>query len=709
MISDSLTSAIINCKEDFNSQFNNPSYYINREISWLNFNKRVLAQSDRKEVPLLERLKFLGITTSNLDEFIMVRFSSVLNKVTKGKMEKEISGLNPEEEYEKVLSGVMKFRKKQDEQFENLTKKLEKKNIKICSFDDLSSKEKAYVTNLFTKNIFPLLTPINYNEGDVIIKSKQLNIFVNLEDRVNANNHVLSIIPLDMNGMKRLYQINPDDTDELRFIFLEEIIFNFLTKIFINKKILFRGCIRFLKEADIEMDTDEDYYVVDRMRQTLLKRRLANIIFMELSDDVPKNLVKLLTKLFDVDKNHVYRSQTGVIDYSFLSEKPIRIPSLEYLPFKSQYPTELIGEHDMFTAIDNNDILLHHPYETFDPVNRFLSHAAEDKNVLSIRQTLYRVSSVDSDIVESLCKAAENGKQVYVLLEIKARFDEDRNISLIDKLKNSGCKILYGLEGLKTHCKIIQIVRRHKDKLKFYSHIGTGNYNDKTAKVYTDISYFTSNAKIGEDLLMLFNLLSGFSEPERDMNKLFFSPYSIRLKLYELIDREIENTKDKKKNKIKSSIILKLNSLSDKGIIKKLYQASEAGVKIIIICRGICSIKAINKNIVIHSVVGRFLEHSRIYYFHNNGEPQIFISSADLLTRNLDRRVELMVPIDDSETMDKLLCILFSYPKDTFNTFNMIDGKFELIRSDKNFNVQDMFMQQAVENYKYRGLPKYKK
>lgn len=425
---------------------------------------------------------------------------------------------------------------------------------------------------------------------------------------------------------------------------------------------------------------------------------------MDISADIPKQLLKLLVKMFDMNKKNVYKVST-IVDLSFLSGMPIRSGLYEYESFEPQYPEELMGEHDMFTAIDNNDILLHHPYESFEPVVKFLEHAAQDKDVLAIKQTLYRVSSSDSPIVEALCNAARKGKQVNVLLEIKARFDEDRNISLVEKLRLAGCKIIYGLEELKTHCKFIAVVRRSKKKsgLKIYCHVGTGNYNDKTARIYTDLSFFTSNNKIGEDIITIFNILSGYSDPRDEISKVCYSPYNIRTKLYDLIDREINNVEKGKKG----AITLKLNSLSDMGIIRKLYIASERGVQINIIVRGICSMKPINKNIRIRSIIGRYLEHSRIYYFYNNGDPNIYISSADLLTRNLDRRVEIMVPVADSEVVNKLFDILKNYFNDSVNTYVMnLKGNYEILQKRNDFNVHEHFMNEAIRNYKFRGIPK---
>ena len=355
----------------------------------------------------------------------------------------------------------------------------------------------------------------------------------------------------------------------------------------------------------------------------------------------------------------------------------------------------------MFSAIDKGDILLHHPYQSFSPVIKFLEHAAYDPDVLSIRQTLYRVSSIDSPIVNNLCLAAENGKSVSVVLEIKARFDEDRNISMIERMKSSGVHLIYGDEELKTHCKFITVVRRHKNGLKIYSHMATGNYNDKSAKLYTDISIFTSNYKIGQDLMSIFNMLSGFADPMSKIDKLYFSPYSLRKKLVSMIDNEIKNAKSGKV----AIITLKMNSLSDKDIIDKLYEASKNGVKITIFCRGICSMKPINKNIEIRSLVGRYLEHSRIYMFYNDKKMDTFISSADLLTRNLDKRFELLIPVKSKETKEKLLKILSMYYTDEFNTFVMSSkGVYEKIKGQ--CNIHELFMREAIENYKFKSIPK---
>lgn len=672
-------------------------HYINRELSWLEFNKRVLFQAIRKDIPLMERFNFLNITSSNLDEFIMVRFSSVINSMAKDG--KDISGLRAIEEYEAILKSIERFKTLQYSVFDTLVNKLESNGVKVKTYKELSKIEKNICRNIFEKQIFPLLTPMNFDTTKDYpeFNSKQLTIAVLLEDK---DMQVISFIPLD-NSLDKMYKIHKDKDI---YITLEEIIYGNLSRLFYKKNIVDYGMIKLLREADIELDHDTDIYITERMRNTLLQRRYSTPIYMECTDNISKQFAKLLRKAFNLDKTHVYKSD-GVIDFSPYMSVLKKDSSQWYKPFTPQYPNELLGDVDMFTAISENDILLHHPYESYDPVVKFLEQAANDYDVLSIKQTLYRVSSADSPIINALCDAARNGKQVSVILEIKARFDEARNISLIDKLRTSGVQLSYGVENLKTHCKFISIVRREKKKLKIYTHIGTGNYNEKTSKLYTDISYFTSNITIGQSVLSLFNMISGYSEPSEDyIDKIYFSPYNIRSQIIKCIDNEIHCAKKGHK----AIIVLKMNSLCDKEVIDKIYSAADHGVKITIICRGICSIKY-HKNIIVKSIVGRFLEHSRIYYFHNNGKRRIYISSADLLTRNLDKRFELMVPVIDYNCANKLMKILDLYYTDTHNSFTMNKDSVFIKDIRKNdVNVHELFMNDAISKYKLKSLPKFK-
>jgi len=645
----------------------------------------------------MERFNFLNITSSNLDEFIMVRYSSVLNSI--GDDSIELSGMYPEEESSAILAGIKRFKEMQEETFDILTKKLSKEGVVIKTYKELTKEEKDRVSMIFYKEIFPVLTPMNFDTTKEYpeFNSRQLTLAVLLEDPAMQ---VISFIPIDP-SLKKIYKVSKDKDV---YITLLDIIYNFLSFIFYNKNIVDFGAIKLLREADIELEHNRDVYITERMRDTLLKRRYSKPIFMECERRISKSFSKLLGKVFDLNKANIYRSN-GVIDYSPYCDILPKSGKLHYKKFTPQFPAEIIGNPDMFEAIRENDILLHHPYESYEPVIKFIQQSAIDPNVISIKQTLYRVSSADSPIVDALCAAARNGKQVSVILEIKARFDEARNISLIDKLRGAGCQLVYGVEDYKTHCKFISVVRREKGKLRLYTHIGTGNYNEKTAKIYTDISYFTSNFKVGNDVLTVFNMISGFSEPTTDIEKIWFSPYNLRRELIECIDNEIKFAKKGKE----ALITLKMNSLCDKEIIDKLYEAADAGVRIMIFCRGICSIKH-RKNIKVRSLVGRFLEHSRIYYFYNNKSPRIYISSADLLTRNLDKRFELMLRVNDPVTQNKLFKILSFYYRDTFNSFEM-DKHSRFIKCDDNkTNIHEEFIRQALESYKLKSMPKlYKK
>lgn len=689
------TSEILKKLNRSNDKYINKKY-INRELSFLMFNTRCLHQTLRKQVPIIERCNFLSITSSNLDEFISVRLSSTMNKMFKDNPEVEISGMLPREEYIAMIEGIHNFKHLQNMCYEKLVDKLEDKhNVELCKFKDLSKDEKSFIGKIFYNNIFPLLVPINYDTTKEFpeLMSGQLTIVVSIEDINNNNFQVISFIPLDKN-LKTIYKL----PNKNRYILLEEIIYGYLDKIYYGKKILDYGTMKIVREADIELSHNEDIYITDRMKQALISRRYSAPIFMDVTSNISKDLQKLLMKIFELDKKHIYENDHS-INYSALTN--IEVADGRYEKFEPQYPEELLGVHDMFTAIDNGDILIQHPYESYDPVVKFLEHSAVDKNVLSIKQTLYRVSSIDSPIVNALCKAAENGKSVTVILEIKARFDEDRNLSMIDKLKTSGVKLIYGTENLKTHCKFIVVVKRSGDKLKIYSHMGTGNYNDRTARLYTDISYFTSNFKVGRDLCTIFNMLSGFADPSVNIDKLYFSPFTLRKKLINSINNEIKNAKNGKR----AIITIKVNSISDKVMIDKLYEASKAGVQVMIFCRGICSIKPINENIIIRSIVGRYLEHSRIFYFYNNKNPDIYISSADLLTRNLDKRFELLIPLKDEDVKGKAMKILSMYYRDTYNTYQM-NTHGEYIKLEGNINIHQLFMDEAIENYKLKSIPK---
>lgn len=628
--------------------------FIERDISWLSFNRRVLFQTMRLGVTsLIERMKFLGITSSNLDEFLMVRVSD--------------ASFNNIELYRKLWKDVKAFKRAQEKIFDTHIKELSNDHNTILSkYKDLSDAHKDEVKDIF-KTIYPLLVPLihNTNIEFPLIHSKELCILVSFDSGE------IGMIPIGR--IPRMYRLS-DSGKKKVYITSEEIIYPFIQKeLFVDTNIKYKTTFRILREASITVDADTNTFIVDRMKNVLRLRETSKPIIMEIGDkSIPNNTLVQLCDALEIEKSKVYKANT-ILDYRFLIGKPFAIDG-NYEEFTEYIPKKLLKRMDMFEAIDREDIILHHPFDSFEPVVRFISDAADDPDVVSIRQTLYRVSSESSPIIEALCRASARGKDVNVLLEIKARFDEEQNIYLIDKLKESGCKVICGIEEYKTHAKFALVVKKKKKGgFKCYAHVGTGNYNDKTSSVYTDLSLFTQDNKICTDLITVFNILSGKSNPVDKVEKIKFAPFNIRSSIYRLIDREIKNVKKGGKG----MVIIKVNSISDEEMVNKIYEASEAGVKFNIICRGICSIKPINKNIMIKSIVGRFLEHSRVYYFYNNSNHELYISSADLLTRNLDRRVEIMVPVTSKKCKNQVYRILSTYLLDEVNSFIMSkNGKF---------------------------------
>ena len=636
--------------------------FINRELSWLDFNARVLNCALAK-IPLNERLNFLGITTSNLDEFISVRFAYVIKNKNK-------------EPYKDILKQIHRFIKNQVTVYNDLIKDVKDKGYEVTKVSKLDKKEYHKIRQIFRTSIFPLLTPILVSDFQDIHNISSGDNCIAVEIKQNLDN-VFAIIPIPR-IINPIYQIGD------KVVYVEDIIREFLDELFINKEIKEHGVFRFIKDASFCLSHDDSRFVVDRMNDIIQMRKTSKPIFIETESKMSDRLINMITERLGVPKTHVHVEET-LVDYRRFSKIKILPDKYSYKPFKPK-PYEGKGRYSIFSVIDEKDILLHHPYDSYDTVVRFINHAAIDPDVVAIKQTLYRVSSIDSPIVNGLCKAAENGKHVSVLVEIKARFDEQNNIHVINKLKSSGCHILLGTEFLKTHCKMCVVIKKDEDTYKIYSHIATGNYNEKTSKIYTDLSYFTSKRKIGFDLLNIFNILSGISTPDSKLQKIAYSPVTLRKTLIKCIDREIENAKRGKK----SGIFIKVNSISDPIIVQKLYDAASKGVKVYIICRGICSIVS-KKNIYIKSIVGRFLEHSRIYYFYNNNHEEYYISSADLLTRNLDRRIEILLSLTESNVIHKIKDIIRILKKDEANSFVMDEyGVYHRMKG--NFNAHEKFI-----------------
>ena len=679
--------------------------FTNRELSWLAFNKRVLSEAKDNHLPLMERLKFLSITASNLDEFFMVRVASLKDQVNAGYTKKDIAGMTSKEQIDAILKETHKFTTAQYNTYNrSFLPSLKKNGLKIVTeFEKLTEEQADYVDNYFQKEVFPVLTPmaVDSSRPFPLIRNRSLNIGALLMDKKKkgtidfATVQVPSVLP-------RVVTIPTDGDNCTTVILLEQIIEKNIQKLFLNYRVLCQAPFRVMRNADLSIDEDEAADLLIEIEKQLKKRQWGEAIRLEVEDNIDKRLLKTLRKELNLSEDAIFKIN-GPLDLTFLM-KVYDIEGFDHLKepkYTPQQPKMLDASRDLFEQIREHDILLHHPYETFDPVVNFVKKAASDPNVLAIKQTLYRVSS-HSPIIASLAQAAENGKQVSVLVELKARFDEENNIVWAKKLEKAGCHVIYGLVGLKTHSKITLVVRKEEDGIRRYVHLGTGNYNDSTAKLYTDMGMFTSKTRYGEDATAVFNMLSGYSEP-LVWNKLYLAPLWLRGKFLSLIEREKEHAK----NGRTARIIAKMNSLCDPGIIEALYDASEAGVEIDLIVRGICclraGIKGLSEHIRVRSIVGTFLEHSRIFYFENNGNAEYYMGSADWMPRNLDKRVEILFPVEDPILQEEIYHILHMQLSDTKKAHLLMpDGHYVKVdqRGKTPLNSQLYFCEEAMANAK---------
>ena len=679
--------------------------FTNRELSWLAFNKRVLSEAKDNHLPLMERLKFLSITASNLDEFFMVRVASLKDQVNAGYTKKDIAGMTSKEQIDAILKETHKFTTAQYNTYNrSFLPSLKKNGLKIVTeFEKLTEEQADYVDNYFQKEVFPVLTPmaVDSSRPFPLIRNRSLNIGALLMDKKKkgtidfATVQVPSVLP-------RVVTIPTDGDNCTTVILLEQIIEKNIQKLFLNYRVLCQAPFRVMRNADLSIDEDEAADLLIEIEKQLKKCQWGEAIRLEVEDNIDKRLLKTLRKEFNLSEDAIFKIN-GPLDLTFLM-KVYDIEGFDHLKepkYIPQQPKMLDASRDLFEQIREHDILLHHPYETFDPVVNFVKKAASDPNVLAIKQTLYRVSS-HSPIIASLAQAAENGKQVSVLVELKARFDEENNIVWAKKLEKAGCHVIYGLVGLKTHSKITLVVRKEEDEIRRYVHLGTGNYNDSTAKLYTDMGMFTSKTRYGEDATAVFNMLSGYSEP-LVWNKLSLAPLWLRGKFLSLIEREKEHAK----NGRPARIIAKMNSLCDPGIIEALYDASEAGVEIDLIVRGICclraGIKGLSEHIRVRSIVGTFLEHSRIFYFENNGNAEYYMGSADWMPRNLDKRVEILFPVEDPILQEEIYHILHIQLSDTKKAHLLMpDGHYVKVdqRGKTPLNSQLYFCEEAMANAK---------
>jgi len=651
--------------------------FYNRELSWLEFNDRILYEARDTKNPLLERAKFLSITASNLDEFYVVRVASLKDMVNAQYSMKDFSGLTPTDQLEKIS---LKIRNSMALQYSTYSRSLIPTlwthGIHILDYSELSERGREQADEYFRSTLYPILTPmaVDASRPFPLIYNKRLNLCVLIdtdngessldqpgdinenEDYQFATLQVPSVVP-------RLFRVTLPDA--VGFIPIEQIICANLDILFTGSKVIASSYYRIMRNADLDIDEDEAEDLLKVIQEQIRMRQWGEIIRLEVDEHIDPRLLSWLTESLQIGENDTF-SINGSLDLTFLMKLYNQVasdfPDLCYPPYKSQLPS-MFDEGNIFDQIRQKDRLVHHPYESFDPVIEFVRAAAQDPKVLAIKQTLYRVSS-SSPIIQHLAEAAQNGKQVMVLVELKARFDEENNINWAKMLEKAGCHVIYGLVGLKTHSKITLVVRSDDDGIRRYLHLGTGNYNDITAAIYTDLGLFTCSETFGVDASEFFNMLSGYAEPP-EWRRLIPAPLWLRGFLEKKIRREILNAREGKR----ASIIMKVNALVDGAVIELLYEASQSGVQVDLIVRGICclrpGIEGLSDNITVRSITGRYLEHSRIYYFYNEGYEDLYLSSADLMPRNLDRRIELLFPVEDTDCRNRILAILQIELEDT--------------------------------------------
>lgn len=666
-------------------QLDDPSHFINRHLSWLSFNERVLQEAENPSNPLMERLKFLSIVSSNMDEFFMVRVASLKDQVRAGLNKADSkTGMTTKEQLHCITVRAHELVQDQYKELnESLLPALQAEGIVWMKSQEMNEEQQKYAHEYFHERVFPVLTPmaVDVSRPFPMLMNRTLNIAVTIEKRVNDLPHNL-IAVVQVPAILPRYILLPCPEGKYPYILLEELISCFMSSLFVGRQITSVFPFRITRNADLPLNEEGVEDLLEEIEKELIKREMGSTVRLEIDKNMSQMVREFLKEGLELEDDDIY-AVDGPLDLTFLARFSNQEPfaHLRYEPLYPQPAKDVLEEPDIFRAISKKDIMLHNPYESFDPVVQFIRSAAEDPSVLAIKQTLYRVSG-DSPIVAALAEAAENGKQVMVLVELKARFDEENNIVWAKRLEESGCHVIYGFVGLKTHSKIAMVVRQEGDLLKRYVHLGTGNYNDTTARFYTDLSMFTCRKEVGDDASLFFNYLSGYSETPA-LKELIIAPSMLRDKYLALIENEIL----KSTPECPGRIIVKMNSLTDKEIIMALYRASQAGVKIDLIVRGICCLRpgipGVSENIRVISIIGRFLEHSRIYYFANGGDEELFMSSADWMTRNLDRRVEILFPIRDPDLKERTKEILNIQLRDNVKARELLpDGTYRMVHSD---------------------------
>jgi polyphosphate kinase len=644
-------------------KYNNPVNFFNRDLSWVEFNRRVLEEALNPDLPLLEKVKFISIFHSNLDEFYMIRISGLKEQIAANVSEPTIDGLTPLEQLQKIEKTLQPMLNQiMDLWLNEVVPSLKVHNVEIAEYDTLSDEEKTKLNEFFKKEIFPVLTPLAFDPGRPFpyISNLSLSLAILVQKPTGEKHFARVKVP---NILPRLLQIDPivnpgkkiqtNGYFNAKFIWLEDLIKANLSSLFPGMQVLEAHRFRVTRDTDIELQEDEADDLLRVIEENIRQRRFGSVVRLEVARKMPEFMIETLMENLQIKREdvHVLDGPLGLSDVMSLYDLPLH--QLKFKPYYPVLPKLFEDEEDIFTLIKKKDILLHHPYHSFTPVIEFIKQASNDPDVLAIKQTLYRVGP-NSPVIKCLIEAAERGKQVAVLVELKARFDEQNNIFWARELEKVGVHVVYGLIGLKTHAKMTLVVRKEIDGVKRYVHLATGNYNAITAKIYTDIGFFTKDDDICTDVSDVFNYLTGYSK-QMVFKKLIVAPINMREKFLALIMREVENVKASGEGKL----IFKLNSLVDPQIISALYEASNNGVQIDLILRGICclvpGVKGLSENIRVTSIVGRYLEHSRVFYFYNNGKEEIYLSSADLMQRNLDRRVEIAFPLEDERLKDEIM------------------------------------------------------